>query len=96
VGLPNRPSSQRRSPQSIGTQRGDDSLPSLGVALDQESTDILSGALQLAREVTKESLTIYVAERMAEQQQHEQVLETIEELLQENIKDAKNNGALDQ
>ena len=72
------------------------SIADMGIELDQESTDILSGALQLAREVTKESLTIYVAERMAEQQQHEQVLETIEELLQENIKDAKNNGALDQ
>lgn len=71
------------------------SIVDMGIELDQESTDILSGALQLAREVTKESLTIYVAERMAEQQQHEQVLETIEELLQENIKDAKNNGALD-
>jgi hypothetical protein len=72
------------------------SIADMGIELDQESTDILSGALQLAREVTKENLTIYVAERMAEQQQHEQVLETIEELLQENIKDAKNNGALDQ
>jgi len=72
------------------------SIAGMGIELDQESTDILSGALQLAREVTKESLTIYVAERMAEQQQHEQVLETIEELLQENIKDAKNNRTLDQ
>ena len=71
------------------------SIADMGIELEKESTDILSGALQLAREVTKESLTIYVAERMAEQQQHEQVLETIEELLQENIKDAKNNGALD-
>jgi hypothetical protein len=71
-------------------------IADMGVELDQESTDILSGALQLAREVTKESLTIYVAERIAEQQKHEQVLETIEELLQENIKDAKNNRTLDQ
>lgn len=67
------------------------SIADMGIELDQESTDILSGALQLAREVTKESLTIYVAERMAEQQQHEQVLETIEELLQGTVRDAKSN-----
>jgi hypothetical protein len=66
------------------------SIADMGVTLDQESTDILSGALQLAREATKESLTIYIADKIEEQQKHEQVLETIEELLQETVRDAKN------
>ena len=71
------------------------SIADMGIELDQESTDILSAALQLAREITKENLTIYMAEKIDKQQKHEQVLETIEELLQENIKNAKNNGTLD-
>lgn len=71
------------------------SIADMGVTLDQESTDILSGALQLAREATKESLTKYVADKIEAQAQHDKVLETIEELLQGNIQNAKSNGTLD-
>jgi hypothetical protein len=67
------------------------SIADMGIELDQESTDILSGALQLAREATKDSLTKYVTDKIETQKQHEQVLETIEELLQETVRDAKSN-----
>ena len=77
--------------QWMGLMKDSLTIADMGITLDQESTDILSGALQLAREATKESLTLYMTARMQEQQKHEQVLETIEELLQEKVKDAKTN-----
>lgn len=70
-------------------------IAEMGITLDQPATDILSAAIQLARESAEQNLKIYMTEKMEIQKQHEQVLETIEELLQENIKDIKNDRSVE-
>jgi len=61
---------------------------------DQEWRDVLSACLDLAFNRTKEALVAYAKNREKFFAEHDKMLDTIEELLQENIKDIKDDGQM--
>jgi len=60
----------------------------------QERQDVMKACVDLAYNRTKESLVAYAKHREKFFAEHDKMLDTIEELLQENIKDIKDDGQM--
>ena len=60
----------------------------------QEHEDVLCACIDLAFNRTKEALVAYAKHREKFFNEHDKMLDTIEELLQENIKDIKDDGQM--
>ena len=58
----------------------------------REHEDVLCACLDLAYNRAKEALVAYAKHREKFFKEHDKILDTIEELLQENIKDIKDDG----